>query len=105
MEKKFVGEINCDGVHYPKSVYRFIEKRIERWLQPKISQLQNAYPKFNVSFERVQYGRSRLILCYVEIRVGSKTWTGTWYGHDLHQTLTRCLEHMMEARTPALWLV
>ena len=102
MEKPLIGTILCEDVPRSRTVRGFIEKRISRWLSPKVPTQHATYARYLVRLRRE--GEGHWIHCQVEINWGEHTWVSAESASGLHQAVLRCLERIRYLENPPLQL-
>lgn len=84
--------VTFENVRESKSVRRWVEKKIARWIQSHTLTVAAAQPSFDASFWRE--GDQNWISCVVRVNSGRRILKGHWYGRSVQQALQECLGHL-----------
>jgi len=97
-EQMTYGQIICKNIPDSRTVRRFIEKQIHRWILRHIKTDEPQNTQYFVTLQREREGHD--VNCRVEIFDGKNIWLGMEYSAGLHQALIRCLNHLIPAPAP-----
>ncbi len=81
-----------------RSQQKILERRLRRWIARFATevngQLVSSLPRVKVRLDTDE----SLVGCFVEVSLGGRTWSASWYGRNPAQALTYCLQHLVERR-------
>lgn len=87
------GQIICNNIPHSRTVRRFIEKQVHRWILRNSKTSDPTKTKYLVTLQRQEEGHG--VNCRIEIYDGKTLWRAIEYSSGLHQALIRCINHLM----------
>ena len=86
------GEVICKDIANPRTVNRFVQKWIGRWIELRGVDANSPSSYFHVIFTREGFGPA--VGCQMRLRIGNELWTGANYGQTISEALKQCLDHL-----------